>query len=126
MNCPQVAPEVVIDLERRRHARQMNQRLGVNALVLAAAIKDARLNREDLKLLADLLHMRVLHGEMLRRYDPKNPAIVHPIRKLQRAGYLADAQVEDLVIGFRRNGDKTPISYWILSLTERELAREWQ
>lgn len=115
----------VVSLDSRREQVQINRRMAQTALTLIAAIKDARLNRYDLELLAKLLELSSLSGLIRQRYEPENRCIVRSLDKLQRAGYLTQATVKDLVIGFRRNGDRTPEPFWVFQLTERELARGW-
>ena len=114
----------VISLDTRRQQFQVNARMAQNSLTLVAAIQDARLNREDLKLLARLLDMRVLYDQMYLRHEPENRLIVSSVNKMQQAGYLS-IQVRELLVGFRRNIARTPEYFWVFALTERELTRQW-
>lgn len=108
----------ITDLDKYRQQSAMNKRMMQNSLILAAAINDARLNRDDLKFLARLLHCRVLYGQMHIR---KHAAPESCVRKLQSAGYLVWT-IENLSIGFRSTG---PEPFYCAELTEREQARFW-
>ena len=108
----------IADLDKYRQQSAMNKRMMQNSLILAAAINDARLNRDDLKFLARLLHCRVLYGQMHIR---KHAAPESCVRKLQNAGYLVWT-IENLSIGFRSTG---PEPFYCAELTEREQERFW-
>lgn len=114
----------VVSLSNYRLQAQMARRMAQNSLILMAAIQDSRLNRYDLELLAKLLDLRVFTGNIRFRCDPEDRFIGRSIDKLQRAGYLAEATIKDLVIGFRRDDNRTPEPYLICELAERELARK--
>ncbi len=109
----------VISLDNRRAWRNLEKRLAQNALVLNAVIKDPRLSREDLKLLARLLNARPYSGIMQIPYTPEDRFVVRSFRKLQQAGYLGAEQVK-----YRPNLPGQPMQWWF-ELTEREQAREW-
>jgi len=109
----------VISLDHRRAWRNLEKRLAQNALVLNAAIKDPRLSREDLKLLARLLDARPFSGVMQIPYTPEDRFVVRCFKKLQQAGYLGDEQVKS-----RPDLPFKPTQWWF-ELTEREQARDW-
>lgn len=109
----------VISLDSRRVWRNIEKRLSQNALVLNAAIKDPRLSREDLKLLASLLNSRPVSNVMQIPYTPEDSFVVSSFQKLQKAGYLGPEQIK-----YRPNLPFKPTQWWF-ELTERELAREW-
>lgn len=112
----------VVSLANYRLQAQMARRMAQNSLILMAAIKDARLNRYDLEMLAELLELSAFSGLIRRRYEPENRNVARSLWKLQQAGYLTEATVKDLVIGFR--SDRTPEPFWVFELTERELKRD--
>jgi hypothetical protein len=115
----------VSSLDARRQQYAIAQRMAQNSLTLHAAIKDARLTREDLEFLSRMLYMRVLYGQMHLRHDPRDRLKTRAITKLHRAGYFCEPEVRELMIGFRYL-EEGPKPYWILELTKRELEREWQ
>jgi hypothetical protein len=109
----------VISLDSRRSWRRFEKRLAQNALVLNAAIKDPRLSREDLKLLARLLDARPFSGVMQIPYTPDNQAVVRCFMKLQHTGYLGAEQVR------KRHDLPFKQTQWVFELTPREQTREW-
>lgn len=112
----------VVSLDSRREQSRINRRMAQHSLTLIAAIQDARLNRYDLEMLAKLLEFSTFSGLIRHRYEPANRSVIRSLGKLQQAGYLTEATVKDLVIGFR--SDRTPEPFWVFELTERELKRD--
>ena len=112
----------VVSLDSRREQSRIDKRRAQHSLTLIAAIKDVRLNRYDLEMLAELLELSAFSGLIRRRYEPENRNVARSLWKLQQAGYLTEATVKDLVIGFR--SDRTPEPFWVFELTERELKRD--
>jgi len=106
----------VVNISEARKWRDFDSRLAQNALILNAAITDKRLNRDDLRVLSDLIDHRVYSNRIqcLKGRIPNQR-----LEKLIRLGYLDYKGLREGILGGYDKG------LLMFELTERELSRDW-